>query len=180
MRTHKSRNQLLFVFLAVGFFVGIIYENLFSTNSLVQTEIFSKSSLQQYLQTEIITEKYAWYVVKERILLLAIICTLGCMKWKKLFTAVCMLACGFLTGMLIVTGVLQLGLQGILLCIVGMFPQGLFYGLAYGMLFVYWWYFPERQWNRVKTIFTILMFSAGMAIEIYVNPSLVKWFIGVM
>lgn len=177
MRGNKSKNQLLFLFLAVGFLIGIIYENVITARSIIPAELFSTSNLQAYLKVDIITEKYLWYVAKERILLLALLCVLSCLPWKKLFVSASLLICGFLTGVLTVSAVLQLGIKGILLCFIGILPQGIFYGMAYGMLFTYWFHFPERKWNRVKTIFVILMFMAGIMVETYVNPFLIKLFI---
>ena len=180
MRLHKNKNQLLLVFLAVGFLIGILYKNVISADDLISTDFFSKANLEQYRQTEIITEKYLWYVVKQRGVLLAIICLLSCMRWKKALVAICMLTCGFMAGMLTVASVLQLGIMGILFCAVGTLPQVIFYAFGYGILFLYWWNVPARQWNYVKLVFVIIMFVAGIATEVYVNPTLVKMFLGLL
>lgn len=180
MRRYKNKNQLLIIFLVVGFLIGVIYENVISKNQVVTTEIFLKSNLQRYLQTDVIAEKYFWYVIKERVIFLAVICVLSCMRWKKLFVAICLILIGFFSGTFCVAAVLQLGIKGILLCFAGMFPQMIFYGFLYGMLFVHWFRFPERQWNRTKMIFVILMFVVGMVLEIYVNPIIVKFVIRIL
>ena len=91
MRIKKSKGQLLILFLAVGFLIGIIYENLVARGSALLSEIFLRSNLERYLQTNIISEKYLWYVIKARTLLLAIVCVLGSFRWKKLFVVVCFL-----------------------------------------------------------------------------------------
>ena len=180
MRLHKNQNQLLLVFLAVGFLIGIVYKNVISADDLVSTDFFSKANLEKYRQAEIITEKYLWYVVKRRVVSLGIICFLSCLRWKKALVVSCMLACGFMAGMLTVASVLQLGIMGIVLCAVGMLPQVIFYAFGYGILFLYWWNVPTRQWNYVKLVFVIIMFLAGMATEVYVNPTLVKMFLGLL
>lgn len=177
MRGYKNKNQLLIVFLVVGFLIGVIYENIVTKNQVVTTEIFLKSNLQRYLQTEVIAEKYIWYVIKERMFFLLAICILSCVKWKKLFVVMCLFLIGFFAGAFCVAAVLQLGIKGILICIAGMLPQMLFYGFGYGMLFVYWFGFPERQWNRTKTLFFVVSFIIGILLEIYVNPVVVKFII---
>lgn len=177
---YKNKNQLLMILLVVGFLFGIIYENIISKNQIVITEIFSKSNLQRYLQTNLIAEKYVWYVMKSRVTSLIIICILCCMKWKKIFVSLCLLLTGFFTGTFCVAAVLQLGIKGLLLCFAGLFPQMLFYGFLYGILFTHWFYYPERQWNRTKTLFTVVLFVVGILLEVYVNPILVKFVIGVL
>ena len=174
MRLNKNKGQLLIVFLAVGFFVGIIYENLVAKESALLSEVFLRSNLERYLQINVIGEKYLWYVVKARTLLLAVVCVLGCFRWKKLFVITCLTICGFFAGMMSVTAVMQLGIKGILLCITGILPQGIFYAMGYGMLFAYWFRYPQTRWNRAKLLFVIIMFLAGILLETYVNPVLVK------
>lgn len=180
MRGYKNKNQLLIVFLVVGFLSGVIYENVITRNQVVTTELFLKSNLQRYLQTDVIAEKYVWYVIKERVIFLLIVCILSCVKWKKIFVTMCLALIGFFSGVFCVSAVLQLGMKGILLCIAGMFPHMLFYGLLYGMLFVHWFRFPERQWNRTKMLFVVVLFIIGFFLEVYVNPIIVKFIIGIL
>lgn len=174
MRLHKNKGQLLIIFLAVGFLFGILYENLVARESALLSEIFLRSNLERYLQTNIISEKYLWYVVKARTLLLATVCVLGCFRWKKLFVVVCLTICGFFAGLMSVAAVMQLGFTGILLCIAGTLPQGIFYVMLYSILFSYWFRYPGSRWNRAKLLFVIVMFLAGIILETYVNPVLVK------
>ncbi len=174
MRLHKNKGQLLIIFLAVGFLFGILYENLVARESALLSEIFLRSNLERYLQSNIISEKYLWYVVKARTLLLATVCVLGCFRWKKLFVVVCLTICGFFAGLMSVAAVMQLGFTGILLCIAGTLPQGIFYVMLYSILFSYWFRYPGSRWNWAKLLFVIVMFLAGIILETYVNPVLVK------
>ena len=62
----------------------------------------------------------------------------------------------------------------IVICAVGVFPQIFFYLPA---ALVYLWYLylsPQVRWNSGKSIFTGLMFLAGIALEAYVNPVCLK------
>ena len=177
---YKNVNQLLISLLVVGFFVGVIYENLISKNQVITTELFSKRNLQRYLQTDVIAEKYFWYIIKERVIFLILICILACMKWKKIFIALCLLLSGFFIGTFCVTSVLQLGIKGLLFCFAGLFPQMIFYVFLYGILFVHWFHYPEQQWNRTKTLFTVVLFVIGIILEVYVNPMVVKFVIGIL
>ena len=180
MRTYRNRGQLLLLFIAVGFLVGIIYQNVVSGNQMISTDLFLQSNLERFLHTDVVVEKYLWYVLKERILLLGLIFILGCLKWKKFVVTLCLGLAGFVMGVLTVSAVLQLGMKGILFCMAGLLPQGIFYGIVCSVLFVYWYWFPARQWNHVKTIFVIIMFLVGVIVEAYVNPLLVKWVIKIL
>ena len=180
MRTQRDKNQLLILCLGVGFLIGIIYENMLSGRDVATTELFLKSNLQLYLQTDIITNKYLWYVVKERLLFLSVICLISCIKWKKVFVILFLLYIGFVMGSLTVAAVMQLGALGILLTIAGILPHGLFYGAGYSILLIYWYRFPTQSWNRTKLLFVVIMFFMGMIMEIYVNPIVVKWVIGLL
>ena len=177
MRLHKNKGQLLIIFLAVGFFIGIIYENVISRGNVMFSELFLRSNLERYLQTNVIGEKYLWYVVKARVILLATICILGCCRWKKFFVILCLIMCGFFAGMMSVASVMQIGIMGILLCMAAIFPQGFFYVMGYSMLILYWFRYPEIRWNRAKLLFVGIMFLSGIVLEAYVNPILVKFII---
>ena len=174
MRLNKNKGQLLILFLAVGFLIGIVYENLVARESALLSEVFLRSNLERYLQTNIIGEKYLWYVARARIILLATVCILSCFRWKKLVVILCLALCGFFAGMMSVTAVIQLGIKGILLCIAGIMPQGIFYAMGYGVLLAYWFRYPNSRWNRAKLLFVIIMFLVGIVLETYANPVLVK------
>jgi len=176
MRT-RNKSQLLLIFLAVGFLIGILYRNIISGKELVTTELFLKSNLQRFLHTNIIAEQYLIYVVKERFLLFGMILLLGCIKWKKVIVGLCISITGFVMGVLTVSAILQLGIKGILFCLTALFPQGIFYTAAVSILLVYWYWYPKRPWNRVKTVFIIVTFILGILLEVYVNPMLLKWVI---
>lgn len=171
----QHKNQLLIVFLVAGFFSGIIYENLISKSQGMSIQIFQSYFLSRYTQTKIIVEEYLWYVMQVRVIPFIAICILGCLKWKKLLTTFWLAWTGFLSGVLTVSAVMHLGIKGILICMVGFFPHIICYGLAYGILLIYLYQYPENQWNGVKTIFVVLMMFLGIMLEAYLNPILLRF-----
>lgn len=175
MRRYQKKNQLLIVCLAVGFFIGIIYENVMAGRMVLINELFLKSNLERYLLADVSTRELLHYVVQERLWVFAWICVFSCLRWKRLYVIGLLGILGFLMGVLTVASVLQLGMAGIGLCIVGMLPQGLFYGMVCYLLFVHWYHYPERQWNRVKSLFVLTMLAVGILVEVYVNPVCVTW-----
>ena len=180
MRTYKNKSQLLLVVLAVGFFLGILYQNIVSKTQVIETDLFLKSNLQQYLQVDIITEKYLWYVIKERVLLFGVLLMLGCVRWKRALATISLGVIGFILGMLMVSAVLQLGIQGILFCLVGLFPHGLLYGVGFSVLLIYWFQFPRVTWTVAKTFFFVSLIAIGILLEVYLNPIFVRWIIPIL
>ncbi len=177
MRILRNKNQAFAVFLMLGFFIGIIYENLISRAYSMSLNIFQDFFLEQYSQMNIVTEDYLSYIVKIRVFVFGGVCLVGCVKWKKGVVAVCLGWTGFLSGIITVQAVLWLGIKGIFLCITAMFPQILFYALAYIILFYYLYDYPQRKWNMRMTVFVISMFIIGIMFEVYLNPLLLQGFI---
>ena len=87
---------------------------------------------------------------------------------------------GISAGILVSAAVLNIGIRGSILCLVGLFPQFLLYIPAYVILLWHCYTVPQSHWNRQKTIFVSLAMSVGMILEIYVNPIIVKAFLSVL
>ena len=174
VKWYKYKNQLLMIVLAVGFFVGIIYENIVSKRFGVSLDIFQTYFLNQYAQIEIVAEEYLWYVAKARLFPLFGIVLAGCLKWKKVIACGVTAWTGFLAGILIVAAMMQLGIKGILFCVAGMLPHMICYVLAYSVLLLYYYRYPERRWSPAKTIFVVLNMFLGVVLETYLNPLLIK------
>ena len=180
MRIEKNKNQLLLGAMAVGFFVGILYENFLVGKQGTVPDLFQKNHLQKYLQIKVVTRTYFWYVVKERVLVLAVCCMLGFMKWKKIAAFVCLVLFGFLFGILSVSAVLQMGIGGLFFCVAGVFPHGFFYGMGFVVIFYHWYRYPNRKWDRMRSLFVIATFLVGILAEVYVNPWIMKWIIPIV
>ena len=153
MRIERGKNQLLFIVLTVGFFVGILYENLFAGKAGTAPELFQKTYLKHYLEIKVSTGGYFWYVFKERLVLICSLLVLGLLKWKKAIAIFCLGFLGFLFGILSVSAVLSLGIGGLFLCIFGLLPHGICYGLAMLVLLYHWYRYQNRKWDRVKILF---------------------------
>jgi len=77
LRSNQKKNQLLIVYLVVGFFIGVVYENIVAKTKVVTLDLFFKANLQLYLETNIVTNKYFIYVLRERCILFLGIALLG-------------------------------------------------------------------------------------------------------
>ena len=174
MKLCENKNQLLMIFLAVGFFVGIIYENVISKSGGVSVELFQSYFLNQMGQMDIVAEEYLWYVIKARVLPFCVLLLLGTLRWKKTIVGVWVSCAGFLFGILIVSAVVQLGIKGVLLCFAICLPHMFFYVIAYGIYLVNLYQYPGGHWNGTKTIFVVLMMILGIVLEAYLGPIILK------
>ena len=81
--------------LAVGFLVGIIYENMISKSQGVSIELFQSYFLNQVGQIDIVMEEYLWYVVRARVIPFLVLLLLGTLRWKKTVVCVWVSCVGF-------------------------------------------------------------------------------------
>lgn len=174
MKFYKSKNQLLIILIAVGFFVGILYENIVSKNNGIAMEMFQPYFLKQFLQMKIVAEEYLWYIARARAIPFLLLCILGCLRWKKTVAGIWVAWIGFSTGVVVVSAVIQLGIKGILFCLACLFPHIICYTLAYSVLLLYLFYYPRRQWGGAKTIFVVLTLFLGIVMETYLGPFFIK------
>lgn len=75
------------------------------------------------------------------------------------------------------SAIFRMGMKGVLLFIIGIMPQFIFYILAYVVVIWYFYTYPMSRWNYGKTAFLVCMMLFGILTEIYVNPILMKMFV---
>ena len=175
----RTRKELL-VFFMPGFLLGIIYVNFIAKQYMAEPGIFSEYFLEQFRSATVEAREYIWYLLKIRAVPFLVLVGLSFTKVRKAASVLFLVWTGIAFGILISAAVLNLGLKGSLLCVVGLFPQFLFYIPAYLVLLWHCYMVPQSGWNRQKTIFMSLMMAVGIMLELYVNPVLVKAFLSVM
>ena len=178
MEFYRKKYQLPRLYL-IGFGMGILYANFIAKNYVTMTGIFHEYFLNQYTQVKIINEDYLWYLLRWRVMPLALAVCVANLGFRRLTAAGILLWTGFAAGILSVAAVLRMGLCGMLLCIAGIFPQYIFYVPAYLLLIRYYYRYPQSEWNGTKTGFTVMMIVAGILSEVYLNPGIVRWFVKV-
>lgn len=179
MKIQQNKKQLT-VFYMAGFLIGILYANLISKRYITSSGIFSEYFLSQYASIEVIAEEYIAYIFRVRIFPMITVIIFGQTKLRKLMVFFSFIWIGFSGGMLIVAAIVQLGAKGILLCMIGITPQFLFYILAYMVVLWHFYRYPISKWNYGKTVFVVLTMVLGIVTEAYVNPILMKMFINAM
>lgn len=174
MRWHKNRNQLLIIFLAVGFLIGIFYGNIMSKKYGYRLEVFQTFYLQQLANVNVIDEEFLWYIVKNRMLLLIVVLFLTRLRWKRTIVLGSLLWTGYILGMFTAFSVIQLGVLGMAVCVAGTFPHIMCYAMACGMILIYMYFSPNIRWTHVKTMAVIILFFIGIMSEVYLSPCFLK------
>lgn len=173
MNTHEWKIPLL-VCISAGFLLGILYANFVAKQYMMEIGIFSDYFLNQYRQTEFIAQEYAWYVARARLVPLVVILGLGITKIRRAAVCGALTWTGFLAGVLVTASIVKMGMRGILLCLAGFFPHFIFYTLAYAVLLLFLYAYPQNKWSVWKTVFVVLSFAMGLITEVTVNPVIVK------
>lgn len=175
-----DRQKCFFAVVFIGFIIGILYTNLFALDYMAITGIFSTYYLQGFVSSEIIVGEYLFSVLKVRILPLCVLLIIGYCRLNKVGVVLFLGWTGFLWGIYMSLGVVQLGVVGVLICVLGIFPQVVFYIPAYFIVMVWAYNRPESQWNIMKMAVMILCTISGIVLECRMNPQILKWLITVI
>ena len=161
-----------------GFVGGILYANMGARYYILATGIFSDYFLEQYVQAEISTQDYFWYILSVRVGLLAFVGLLGQVKRiRRWIVTAALVWTGFLGGLFFTAAVIKLGPMGIVFCMSAILPHVLFYIAGYGIVLWYFYSYPNAGWNSAKTIGTILTIGVGIISESYLAPIFLKIFL---
>lgn len=163
-----------------GFLLGIVYVNFIARKYIAEPGIFSDFFLNQFQSVSIDVKEYIWYLLRLRAVPILALAGLSFTKAGKAAAVLFLIWTGISAGILISAAVLNMGIKGSILCLVGLFPQFLLYIPAYVVLLWYCYTVPQTHWNRQKTIFVSLAMSVGIILEMYVNPIIVKAFLSVL
>lgn len=176
MKILHTKWQMLSLFMT-AFLLGILYVNIFAKHSVTELQVFSEYFLTQYAGLDVDAREYLLYLMRVRLLPFILVMVLTFTKIRKISAAAAVLWTGFSGGILLSLAAMNMGIKGILFCMVGIFPHFFLYIPAYIVLLVYSWQYPRNQWNRQKTIFITAAMLAGILLETYVNPVLIKGFL---
>ncbi len=193
-RIQGRKNKTIMLFF-LGLFLGFLIMNIGKGVLLTDTGLFDEDTLYQMKYMTVDKSAFFCYILRKRLcwlLVLAVAAT------TYLGLAVCMglvLWYGFSAGMFFSVLMLRYGLKGILLALVGIFPQYLLYIPAF-VLFLKWAKhlyksiysrgagfdagekgFVLKKMGQLAAIVGLV--AAGCVLEGYVNPGLLTGFLGV-
>lgn len=173
----RNYGRVMILLFMAGFLSGILYTNIVSRYYVATLGIFNEYFLNQYIQTDIMSVSYLWYLIKVRVTPLLVLLLLGAARIRKPAVVIFLIWTGFLCGIIFTSATLNMGVKGIILCFAAMLPQMAFYIIGYAILLIGFYYYPKIGWDFRKTIAVILAICIGIALEYYMNPILVKLFL---
>lgn len=100
MEFYRKKYQLPMLYL-IGFGMGILYANFIAKNYVTMTGIFHEYFLNQYTQVKIINEDYLWYLLRWRVMPLALAVCVANLGFRRLTAAGILLWTGFAAGILL-------------------------------------------------------------------------------
>lgn len=195
-QSEEKKSRMLMVLMAAGFVLGLFLMNIGRKALLENTGLLSEYTLYEMKYSEVDGSAFFWYVLQKRLgaaLALAVLST----TWLGLAaTWTCAAWLGVSFGMLVMASLLRYGVKGVLLILVGIFPQALVY-LPAALLLLSWssefctvMYFPSRAGRNIpggaapeksvlvrkKSVQFLCLLGVviiGCILESYVNPKLV-------
>lgn len=179
MKIQENRKYFV-LFCMLGFMAGILYANVLSGDYIASMGIFSDFFLKQYCQTEVNISEFLWYILRVRAAPLIFLGITGCTRLRKPVVILFLTWTGFSCGMVMTAAVMQMGIKGIILCLVGLMPHVLFYVAGYVMLLWFLFCYPQIKWDFMKAVCFLLLIAVGIVLECYVNPALMKMFLNTL
>lgn len=176
MRIQENKKYFV-LYCMVGFFAGILYANIFSKDYIISMGILNEYFLNQYSASDINIAEYLWYVARIRFAPVLVLGMLSGTKMRRGIVAAFLLWTGFCGGLLFTSAVMKMGVKGMILCLIALVPQFVFYIAAYLALLWYLYTYPEIRWNISKTVVCLLLLFVGILLECYVNPVIMQMFV---
>lgn len=171
---------MIFSLFLIGFILGVFYTNIIGKDYALMNGFFSNYYLEQYREATIQVKSFAVYLLFLRISPLVVLLLFSITVIHKWIAGGIVLWTGFTTGVFISTGILQMGIKGIILGVVAGFPHMLCYLPVYGLGIWYTYYYPEIKWTKKKVAMILAGLGIGLVLELYVNPHILRWFIGIL
>lgn len=172
-----SMKNYVFAIGMIGFAIGCVCVNLWMKEYILNIGIFHEFFLEQYQQRDIRTGDYLWYLVKVRSIPLVALGLISGTRYRKAAVLLSVLWAGLCGGIVLCAAIAKLKLKGMILCVITLLPHGILYVTGYLLLFQYMLGYPMVCWRIQKTVKLVLLMSAGIALEYYVNPVIVHIFL---
>lgn len=173
-----------------AFVAGIFLANLMGREAVSNAGILNDYFVEKFQYTQISGENLFFYILGERLPLLLLLLLLA-VSMLGILGGVSVLGWqGFSVGFMLSTAIAKYGIKGIILVLGALFPQYLFYLPVY-ILYCYFANYLRLRLNRdklgngtdrgyilgawlVAAAGLLLLFAAGIFMESYVNPIILK------
>lgn len=172
----KNRYLLM---LYAGVIAGTFFANVFGRENINTWGLYNNDYLEMMSAVSFDYGQLWGYVALERVKLIGImiLCALTSIRTACMF--VFMLLGGFELGIMVSMAVMQYGGAGIILVIVSLFPQWIFYVAAVMLLCQKFYNSTDKtaESNKEKAsaaALVLLLMFAGVCTEVLINPMLIK------
>ena len=176
MKIRRSKKVLL-LWMMLGFFVGILYANLIPEGYMESFTVFGNFFQSSYNRQNIVIEDLFVYLLILRGLPAIVLLIPGHRRLRTFLAVLVLVWTGFSAGTYITAGVILMQMQGLVLAVVSVFPQVIFYVPAYFLILWNLYAYSENQWNYVKTIAVIILVLTGILGECYINTIFLQLFV---
>jgi stage II sporulation protein M len=144
-------------------------------NGIASWDIFNSNYLSEYADVSINSMLLWQYVIRARLRDFFILCLVGFTVFCRPVLLIYLLFLGICAGTLISAAVMHFGFMGLILYMVSVLPQYLFYGIA--LYFTYKiLYIRTAKMKNICLVLGIAMvlILLGTYTEAYLNPSMLK------
>lgn len=181
-RSNLIDKKKLLTFLLAGMAAGILVLLFGRSVWLGEKGLFCREILAEIKEESFDYGDLFWYVLKRRFLLFGLIVLLCNTVFSEIIPVLCIIASGVPMGMMLAALSLRYGLKGILLAAAWLFPHFLFYALAFLLLVVQFGQQGFRDCcgggnlrrDRLLLVVIILIILAGVLLESFLNPRIIK------
>lgn len=188
------RNQSLWIkimkiFLLISFVAGIFAANLMGWEAVSNAGVLNNYFIEKFQYVQVDGQNLFFYIVGERLPLLLLLFVLVFTSFG-IFGGILVLGWqGFSVGFMLSIGIAKYGIKGIVLVLGGLFPQYFFYLAVYVCYCYVAAFLRQRSAGEGKEIMDrklaygmggisfavlLLVFAAGIFLESYVNPMVLK------
>lgn len=158
-----------------GILAGTIYANILVTYGKGQAMVFNSGFLATFDEVSI-NGTYLWqYVCKTRLKDFALLFIIGHTKLGKVAVNIYLAYVGMSAGALISFAVMHYNVAGVLIYLVSVMPQYIFYGISLWFVMKMIYNIDIKMRNRIIiTVIAFMLLIAGTYLEAYANPELLR------
>ncbi|MCI9174122.1 MAG: hypothetical protein HFH49_04120 [Lachnospiraceae bacterium] len=194
-KTDAVRNQpfwikMMKIFLLISFVAGIFAANLMGREAVSNAGVLNDYFIEKFRYAQVDGQNLFFYIAGERLPLLILLFVLFFTSFG-VFGGILVLGWqGFSVGFMLSTGIAKYGIKGIVLVLGGLFPQYFFY-LAVYVCYCYAAVLLRQRLSKegrgvrerklaygmggISFAVLLLVFAAGIFLESYVNPMVLKY-----
>lgn len=173
----KYLKKRVYASVLLSFLAGILYVNLMMKNIGDMNTVFDTYTLKQYQNMELNSGRFFLYLLRLRVVPIGVLTALMFTRARKAAVWGTICWTGFLGGFLMTMAVFNMGMKGSVLCILAGVPHMFFYFIVYAVVLWYGMVYPQGHWDLSKTVFITGTMLAGIFLEAYLNPVILKLFI---